>query len=170
MSTDDLKDCNAVFSGFQKNVGVLQRYANHQIEKSFEYLLLAANFGTYVKNRPGFEKTFRGLSDKSWSNGIELIKHITKRGGQHDFSVSSSNKTEKKQILDLNEMHALALTLDYEKTLALEAHHIHERYSHAKHPTEYDPEVIVIVHNLFNASQSIGKLIFFIYLLGCSFH
>lgn len=104
-------------------------------------MLLSANFGTYVKNRPGFEKTFRALSDKSWNNGIELIKHITKRGGTHDFSVNSSNKTEKKQILDLNEMHALALTLDYEKTLALEAHHIHEKYSHVRHPAEYDPEV-----------------------------
>lgn len=140
---DDLINCNAVFSGFPKNVAILQRYANHQIEKSFEYLLLAANFGTYVKNRPGFEKQFRGLSDKSWGNGIELIKHITKRGGAHDFSISSNNKTEKKQILDLNEINALALTLDYEKTLALEAHHIHERYSHAKHPAEYDPEVCI---------------------------
>jgi len=138
----DLANCNAVYSGFPKHVGVLQRYANHQIEKSFEYLLLAANFGTYVKNRPGFEKQFRGLSDKSWGYGIELIKHITKRGGAHDFSVSSSNKTAPKQILDLNEINALALTLDYEKTLALEAHHIHEKYSHAKHPTEYDPEIV----------------------------
>lgn len=140
---DDLVNCNAVFSGFPKHVGVLQRYANHQIEKSFEYLLLAANFGTFTKNRPGFEKQFRSLSDKSWQNGIELIKHITKRGGTHDFSITSNNKTEKKQILDLNELNALALTLDYEKTLALEAHHIHEKYSHAKVQSEYDPEVCI---------------------------
>lgn len=153
-NADDLKNCNAIFSGFPKNVGVLQRYANHQIEKSFEYLLLAANFGTYVKNRPGFEKQFRSLSDKSWSNGIELIKHITKRGGAHDFSVSSNNKTEKKQILDLNEINALALTLDYEKTLALEAHHIHEKYSHAKHPTEYDPEIAHFIEEEFIEDQA----------------
>jgi len=151
---DDLKDCNAIFSGFPRNVGVLQRYANHQIEKSFEYLLLSANFGTYVKNRPGFEKQFRSLSDKSWNNGIELIKHITKRGGSHDFSISSANKTEKKQILDLNEINALALTLDYEKTLSLEAHHIHERFSHAKHRDEYDPEIAHFIEEEFIEDQA----------------
>lgn len=95
-----------------------------------------------MKNRPGFEKQFRGLSDKSWNNGIELIKHITKRGGSHDFYVGSNNKTrETKQVLDLNEINALALTLDYEKVLAKEAHHIHERYSHANNQASYDPEV-----------------------------
>lgn len=160
IANDDLVNCNAIFSGFPKNVEVLQRYANHQIEKSFEYLLLAANFGTFVKNRPGFEKQFRSLSDKSWGNGIELIKHITKRGGAHDFSVSSSNKTEKKQILDLNELNALALTLDYEKTLALEAHRIHERYSHAKHQPDYDPEVAHFIEEEFieNQATTIRKL------------
>jgi ferritin heavy chain len=152
--SDELKNCNAIFSGFPRNVGILQRYANHQIEKSFEYLLLATNFGSYVKNRPGFEKQFRSLSDKSWNYGIELIKHITKRGGAHDFSVSSSNKTEKKQILDLNEINALALTLDYEKILSTEAHHIHEKYSHAKHPTEYDPEVAHFIEEEFIEGQA----------------
>lgn len=138
---DDLKNCNALYGGFIRNVSMIQEYANEQIEKSFEYLLLAANFGTYVKNRPGFEKQFRSLSDKSWNNGIELIKHITKRGGSHDFTVNSNTQSDKKHYLDLNEINALALTLDYEKTLAMKAHRIHEKYSHANHKIEYDPEV-----------------------------
>lgn len=155
---DDLIHCNALFSGFHKNQAVLQQYANHQIEKSFEYLLLATNFGTYVKNRPGFEKQFRGLSDKSWNNGIELIKHITKRGGSHDFLIGSSNRTnedsKKKQVLDLNELNALALTLDYEKVLAKEAHHIHERYSHANNQASYDPEVAHFIEEEFIEDQA----------------
>lgn len=160
IANDDLVNCNAIFSGFPKSVKELQMYANHQIEKSFEYLLLAANFGTYVKNRPGFEKQFRGLSDKSWGYGIELIKHITKRGGTHDFTHTSNNKTEKKQILDLNEINALALTLDYEKTLALEAHRIHEKNSHAKNRPEYDPEIAHFMEEKFIEDQatSIRKL------------
>jgi len=56
--------------------------------------------------------------------------------------------------LDLNEINALALTLDYEKTLSLEAHHIHERYSHAKHPTEYDPEVAHFIEEEFIEDQA----------------
>lgn len=138
--SENLNDCNALFSGFIKNVVELQKYANHQIEKSYEYLLLAANFGTYVKNRPGFEKQFRALSDKSWSNAITLIKHITKRGGAHDFSVNATRKADKKPLLGFNEMQALALALDYEKTLAKEAHHIHQKNTHAQH-TDYDPEI-----------------------------
>jgi ferritin heavy chain len=157
---DDLLNCNALFSGFPKHVKEIQRYANHQIEKSFEYLLLAANFGTYIKNRPGFEKQFRSLSDKSWGNGIELIKHITKRGGAHDFNAVPNNRTEKKQILDLNELNALALTLDYEKTLALEAHRIHEKYSHARNQAEYDPEIAHFIEEEFieNQAGTIRKL------------
>jgi hypothetical protein len=159
ISNDDLKNCNALYGGFIKNVSMIQEYANEQIEKSFEYLLLAANFGTYVKNRPGFEKQFRGLSDRSWNSGIELIKHITKRGGAHDFAVNSL-KTEKKHFLDLNEISALALTLDYEKTLATKAHRIHERYSHANHPAGYDPEVAHFIEEEFfeNQASTIRKL------------
>jgi len=155
IASDDLKNCNAIFSGFPtpKGVEMLQKYANHQIEKSFEYLLLAANFGTFTKNRPGFEKQFRSLADKSWNNGIELIKHITKRGGSHNFAVTSNNKTEKKS-LDLNEMQSLALALDYEKTLSLEAHHVHERYSRAKFPHEYDPEIAHFIEEDFIEGQA----------------
>lgn len=112
--------------------------------KSFDYLLLSANFGTYVKNRPGFEKQFHGLSDTAWNRAIDLIKHITKRGGQHDFytrrSVSVSTPTQRR-ILELSEINALALALDTEKSLATEAHGLHERYSHANHKSRYDAEV-----------------------------
>ncbi|KAJ6638382.1 Ferritin-1, chloroplastic [Pseudolycoriella hygida] len=152
-NNENLNDCNALFSGFLKNVVELQKYANHQVEKSFEYLLLAANFGTYVKNRPGFEKQFRALSDKSWENGIKLIKHITKRGGVHDFAANSTYKTEKKPLLGFNEMQSLALALDYEKTLAKEAHHIHQKNAHAQH-TDYDPEVAHFIEEEFLEYQA----------------
>jgi len=172
VKSENLSNCNAVFSGFANHTHILQRYANHQIEKSFEYLLLAANFGTYAKNRPGFEKQFRALSDRSWNNGIDLIKHITKRGGAHNFSIVSSHvivednekcsvgATLKPTNLDFNEIQALSLTLSYEKMLALEAHHIHEKYSHAKHPKEYDPEVAHFIEEKFleDQAETIRKL------------
>lgn len=141
LSTDELIHCNANYSGFSQNLPHLQDYANNFIQKSFDYLLLSANFGTHVKNRPGFEKQFRGLSDSAWNNAITLIKHITKRGGSHDFSKSSLSPSAKDKTLELDELNSLALALDVEKTLAAEAHSLHERYSHANHKAHYDPEV-----------------------------
>lgn len=104
---------------------------------------MSANFGTYVKNRPGFEKQFRGLADTAWERSINLIKHITKRGGQHDFYTrrSATVSTPQKRVLELNEINALAFALDTEKQLATEAHSLHERYSHANHKSRYDAEV-----------------------------
>lgn len=141
--SDDLPNCNANFSGFGSNVQHVQAYANDQLIKSFDYLLLSANFGTYVKNRPGFEKQFRQLSDTAWGRSIDLIKHITKRGGAHDFYArrSATISSQQKRILELNEIHALAFALDTEKNLSLEAHSLHERYSHANHKATYDAEV-----------------------------
>lgn len=155
---ESLSNCNANFSGFSSSVQHLQAYANEQLIKSFDYLLLSANFGTYVKNRPGFEKQFHGLSDTAWNRAIDLIKHITKRGGQHDFYTrrSATVSTPQKRILELNEINALALALDTEKTLATEAHGLHERYSHANHKARYDAEVLLL--QLDNAIQLIQLL------------
>lgn len=150
-SLDALIHCNANYSGFAHNVQHLQAYANEHIAKSFDYLLLAANFGTHVKNRPGFEKQFKKLSDVAWERAIGLIKHITKRGGTHDFysRTASATVSQQKHSLELDELNSLALALDTEKTLALEAHHLHERYSHANVKAHYDAEVCSEIHFLF---------------------
>lgn len=143
---DNIGNCNANFSGFSTGVDHVQAYANEQLLKSYDYLLLAANFGTYVKNRPGFEKQFRALSDSAWERSIDLIKHITKRGGQHNFARrrSVTVSTQGNRVSELNEIDALAFALDTEKSLALEAHSLHERYSHANHKSRYDAEVQTI--------------------------
>lgn len=138
---ESLVNCNATFSGFQASVPQLQNYVNEQIVKSFDYLLLSSNFGTFVKNRPGFAKQFKGLSDKAWSRSIDLIKHITKRGGEHKFEDPNTPVT--KPVLELDEINAMSYALDTEKSLALTAHRLHERYSHTNHAhgTRQDPEV-----------------------------
>lgn len=133
-----MTNCNATYSGFESHVKHIQAYANDQIIRSFDHLLMAVNFGSYVHNRPGFEKTFRELSDTAWNRGLGLIKHITKRGGSHDFSVRSNRSVSP---LELSEIESLALALDIEKGLATKAHNIHELYSHANHKAHYDAEV-----------------------------
>jgi len=154
--SDELINCNATFSGFATHLNHLQAYANEHLSKSFDYLLLAANFGTHVKNRPGFEKQFRALSDAAWENSIKLIKHITKRGGSHDFyqKIKPSVSTSQKRILEVDELNALALALDTEKTLAIEAHGLHELYSHANKKAHYDPEVAHYLEEEFIEGQA----------------
>lgn len=47
--------------------------------------MLSINFDTYTRDRPGFEKLYRGLSDQAWNKAIDLIKYVAKRGGKlHD--------------------------------------------------------------------------------------
>jgi len=154
--SETLDNCNANYSGFSASIQHLQAYANEQLIKSFDYLLLSANFGTYVKNRPGFEKQFRGLSDTAWNHAIDLIKHITKRGGQHDFYKrrSTTIAVPQKQTLELSEINALALALDTEKSLATEAQGLHERYSHANHKSRYDAEVAHYLEEKFIEDQA----------------
>lgn len=111
---------------------------------------MAANFGNYVKNRPGFQKEFRALSDKAWNDGINLIKKIAQRGGTHDFSQYKIKQDQK--TLDLNEVESMAYALDLEKRFATEAHNIHHTYSFNHNNIganglegkthHYDPEVI----------------------------
>lgn len=134
----------------------LQAYANDQLSQSFDYLLLAANFGNYVKNRPGFEKQFRELSDTAWERSINLIKHITKRGGVHDFYTRRTTTVARnnKRTLELDELSALAYALDVEKNLAVEAHSLHERYSHANHKAQYDSEVAHYLEEKFIEDQA----------------
>jgi len=155
VNQSEIKNCNAKFSGYPKKVADLQEYANDYIMKSFDYLLLAANFGTYSKNRPGFEKQFRSLSDKSWNNGIELIKHITMRGVTHNFT----SLNPKHQIVpEVSEFNALAAALDSERILAQKAHHIHALYTHHHSNPELghrDPEIAHFIEEEFIKDQAI---------------
>jgi len=151
---DMLENCNAEIESFTRYNQTLQAYANEQISRSFQYLLLSANFGSFVKNRPGFKKQFTALSDKAWNNGINIIKHITKRGSEHNFGAVSAMPKNAPTSLDLNEIQALTLSLVYEKAFLVEAHHIHRSYSHAYHQHHYDPEIAHFMEEKFFGQQT----------------
>lgn len=148
--------CNSTFSGFPHNVDLLQSYANSQLSESFNYLLLSAHFGSYEANRPGFEKQFRELSDTAWARTIDLIKYITKRGGTHSFYTLAPPKATPKgaTTFELEEIKALAYALGVEKKLAIRAHHLHERYSHANHKQTYDADVAHYLEEKFIEDQA----------------
>uniref|UniRef100_F4MI35 Ferritin n=1 Tax=Phlebotomus perniciosus TaxID=13204 RepID=F4MI35_PHLPE len=138
---DTLPNCNAVYSGFPHAQLNLQEFTVMQLQSSYEYLLLSSKYNTHVKNRPGFAKKFRELSDRSWNHGMDLIKHITRRGGKMEFRSVEKPRHMFGHTLELDELHSMALVLENEKFLAKSAHHIHNSVSHANHPTHYDPEL-----------------------------
>ncbi|XP_055696666.1 uncharacterized protein LOC129797846 [Lutzomyia longipalpis] len=141
---DNLPNCNAIYAGFPHAQSALQEFTMMQIQSSFEYLLLSSKYNTHVKNRPGFAKKFRELSDRSWNNGIDLIKHITKRGGKMEFRKVEKPRHLFEHTLELDELHSVAIVLENEKFLAKSAHHIHHSVSHANHTNHsarYDAEL-----------------------------
>lgn len=112
---EDLTHCNARYGGIGSVEYDLQSYANKHITHSFQYLLLSSHFGNYEKQRMGFSKMFKKLSDTAWKDGIELIKYLTKRGGIMDFKSKRQEDTlveTQKDTYELYELESLAKALD----------------------------------------------------------
>jgi ferritin heavy chain len=143
--------CNSLLSGFEHSQGNLTDYANIQITHSYNFLLLSTHFGTFSKNRPGFAKVYKDLSDKAWNNAIDLIKYVTKRGGKMTFKQDASKKITEAA---LNEDKSLGYALDTQKDLAMEARRIHQHASHANCQNYYDPAVAHYVEEKFFEEQT----------------
>lgn len=121
--------CSAKYGGMtddnQHLLKELQQYANLHIKRSFEYLLVSTHFANYEHNRVGFEKLFHKLSDETWNDGIEIIKHITKRGGVHRFDERMPLVEKDKPNYEDYELQAMAKAVDVQKHLAEKALDIH---------------------------------------------
>lgn len=117
------------------------KYANEYLTRSYEYFFMAAQFGTYSKDRPGFEKLLHGLSDNAWNKGIEMIKEVTKRGFAHKFDVNKDVEGIMSSA-NVTELVALAKAAEVEKSLLIKANDIHRHHSHASldstHSCGYD--------------------------------
>lgn len=110
----DLINCNAKYGHIEDVAYDLQSFANKHITHSFQYLLLSTHFKNYEKNREGFGKMFRKLSDTAWEDGIELIKYMTKRGVAMDFlsRVEDRLANPKDDTYELYELESLSKSLD----------------------------------------------------------
>nr|AIL26079.1 ferritin 2 [Monochamus alternatus] len=139
--------CTAKYGAIDQIEPRLQKYVNNHFTRSFEYLLMSTHFANYNKNRPGFEKLFRGLSDDTWEDGIELIQYITKRGGKMNFNVLS-DFDERSPDFELYEYYSIAKALDTHKELALEAYTLHKEA--AKENSKFhDPEISSYIEHEF---------------------
>ncbi|KAJ8979927.1 hypothetical protein NQ317_003669 [Molorchus minor] len=136
-------NCTAKYGAIDGVEEYLQKYVNHHFIRSFEYLLMSTHYANYEKNRLGFEKLFRGLSDETWHDAIELIQYITKRGGEMNFQTVSNDIISEEQQdanFELYELQSIAKALDIEKKLAVEAHRIHGEATR-KNSKFHDPEI-----------------------------
>jgi len=137
-----ITQCDAKYGAITEIQSDLQRFTNHLFFRSFDFLLMATHYGNYIKNRPGFEKLFRGLSDSLWNDGIDTIKYITARGGEMNFANVAKELQDEDLVpnLELYELQAMARALDIEKKLAREAFVLH-RESSGKKAEKHDPEI-----------------------------
>ncbi|XP_063699803.1 ferritin light chain [Culicoides brevitarsis] len=123
-------------AGFEKDNDLGQKLVNYawdQIAASYDHLLLSVNFDTYTKDRPGFEKLYRGLSDAAWNKALEVIKYVALRGGKPDVSVIQENVSGKTVQASVSELASLKEAVKIEKLLSQHAHNIHnEVQSHHK--------------------------------------
>ena len=153
--------CDSRFGGFASEKKTLEKevqvYINSQLAKSYEYLLLATYFNSYQTNRPGFQKLYQGLSDRSFDDSIELIKQITRRGGEINFNTKhkSDASVESTKTLEVTELNSLAIALDNEKQLSRGAMHVHQIAAHShKDQSRADPEMTQYMEEKFLSSQA----------------
>ncbi len=111
------------------------KYSNEYLARSYEYFFLSAQFGTYGRDRPGFHKLLKGLSDSAWNKGIEMIKEVTKRGFAHKFTLDKSVESITSNA-NVTELVALAKAAEIEKNLLMKANDIHRHHSHASFKAE----------------------------------
>lgn len=61
----------------------------------FYILFQSSHFGNYEKNRGGFEKLYRKMSDQTWEQAIDLVKYMGKRGGHMNFRLRRDEMVSK---------------------------------------------------------------------------
>lgn len=153
-----MPSCNAVYGEFGRHGNVaseMQAYANLHLERSYEYLLSYAYYNNYKTNRLGFSKLFKKLSDDAWEKTIDIIKHVTMRGGDMNFGQRSTQKSidRKNYTVEVYEVHALARALDTQKELAERAFYIHrEATRNSQHL--HDPEIAQYLEEEFVEYQA----------------
>lgn len=146
-----IQNCDARYGAIDAILPDLQKYANTHITRSFEYLMMSTHFANFQKNRVGFEKVLRELSDSTWNDAFELIKYIGKRGGRMNFSVrkeDNANGVDDRGKYELYELESLAKALDLEKQLAKDAHNIHREATRNRNDY-HDPEISSFLENHF---------------------
>lgn len=138
-----IENCHAQYGKAKSHMPRLNLYFVKHVARSFQYLLMSSHFGGYKMERDGFRKLYRKLSDTAWEDAMDLVKYITLRGEQLNATHFNEGNTYLKENVTLTEMESLAIAVDIQKKLAVEAHEIYE------HSNKHDPEMGGYVEDKF---------------------
>nr|XP_019557293.2 uncharacterized protein LOC109426281 [Aedes albopictus] len=148
---DDTTKCTARFSGYKYMTAEIADLTTQLLDQSFDFLLLSTAFNQHFKDRPGFEKLYRNIADKAWSDAITLMKYQSKRGQRamlnpnYKYSWHELRSLADRMIADrmiAEEHSSLKLAMEYEKLVAEVAHVIHKKSSVThQYPAQYDPDM-----------------------------
>lgn len=127
----------------------LRIFTSKMVDKSFKFLFMSSSFNKHDMDRPGFKKLYRKISDKAWEDALDLVKYQNRRGSERGY-LGDEKVNDKlfSNMLDASELLSLKTALDFEKTMAKNAHNIHKKVSHDHHihgattkSINYDPDV-----------------------------
>ncbi|XP_055534298.1 uncharacterized protein LOC129723858 [Wyeomyia smithii] len=168
----DSRHCRSRFGGYRFVNNDLTDITTQLVDQSFDFLFLSAAFKQYDRNRPGFEKLYRKIADRAWSDAIAVMQYQGKRGYLSSFNPnyqgSNSNLRALSDPESASEHSSLQLAMEYEKQVANMAHAIHKKASVAhQRPAQYDPDVAHFLDRqlVSQRSDTVRKLTGYIHML-----
>ncbi|XP_037954665.1 ferritin, chloroplastic-like [Teleopsis dalmanni] len=148
-----VKNCNASLTNYTTTQ--VYDYVGDLLYSSYVYLYMTTSFRAQ-NYRPGFQKLYQELSDKHFDEAIDLIKHITERGGSINIMKLNAITKNYNEYHKDDELLSLGFALDIEKELFKEAADIHNG-GEVKFHTFYksvDPEIAHYFGEKFLGSQA----------------
>lgn len=115
------------------HLNMITDYVWDQIAASYTHLIFSVNFDIYTRDRPGFQKLYRGLSDKAWDRALHLIKYYTVRGGKPVLDIANNlTNINGDYPTSVEEVRSLKEAVRLEKDLSAKAYKIHAHFSSHK--------------------------------------
>ncbi|XP_014255153.1 ferritin heavy chain [Cimex lectularius] len=145
----NLPSCDSKYSGVHHIFPDLEDLFRTHIDFSYQYLLMSTNFANHEKNRDGFSKLYRKLSDSAWEDAMDLAKYVAKRGGSFSFTNFGRTAKDLQSVnYELYELESLARALDMSKHLAEKVHKVHGGVTN-RNKDYHDAEAISFLENKF---------------------
>ncbi|XP_053685832.1 soma ferritin-like [Sabethes cyaneus] len=168
----DGRRCTSRFGGYKYVNYDLTDITTQLVDQSFDFLFLSAAFKQYDRNRPGFEKLYRNIADRAWSDAIAVMQYQSRRGHLASLNPNYRGSNSELRVLSdpvlASEHSSLQLAMEYEKQVASMAHAVHKKASVAhQRPPQYDPDVAHFLDRQLvkGRSDSVRKLTGYIHML-----
>ncbi|XP_055629993.1 soma ferritin-like [Toxorhynchites rutilus septentrionalis] len=168
----DARRCTSRFSGYKHVASNIADITSHLLDQSFDFLILSMAFKQHDRNRPGFERLYRKISDQAWSDALDTMQYQSKRGFPATLSGGYKYATsDLRSVADpsnATEHGSLQLAMEYEKLVTSVAHSIHRKMSGTHQQAyQYDADVAHFLDEklISGRSDTVRKLTGHIHIL-----